>query len=287
MMIILIENLYNYHYEILETLIVDYNKIIPNISNKDVTIYLVISKNNSFETYIKSKYPKIIFGIPKIFDYHISATIYNYDDDYKKIFKNSKRYFYISHHVSDRLQKLSNVYYLTPIGNKYLYADKLPFNEISYKKPSNVPIYIIQGGLNVRRRHYKLLEKILEKKYEYDFIIKLVGRGYLPPQLKKYSNKIIVRNNLNFIDYHKEFLNAYCILPLVTKKTNPKYYVQKLTSTISYCIGYNLKCLIDKDLQNIYNLKDVEVFNNENDIAESFKNTLVEFYNNKQKKSIS
>ncbi len=283
-MIILIENLYNYHYEILESLILDYNKIIPYISNQDqnVTIYLVINENKSFETYIKSKYPKIIFGIPKTFDYHISATTYDYEKDYKKIFKNSKRYFYISHHVSDRLQKLSNVYYLTPIGNKYIYADKLPFNEITNKKSSDTPIYIIQGGLKVANRYYKLLEKILEKNYEYDFIIKLAGRGNLPHQLKKYSNKLVVKNNLNFIDYHKEFLNAYCILPLITKKTHPKYYVQKLTSTISYCIGYNLKCLIDKDLQNIYNLKDVEVFNDENDICEAFNKTLVEFYNNKK-----
>ena len=97
--------------------------------------------------------------------------------------------------------------------------------------------------------------------------------------LKKYGDKIIVRNNLNFIDYHKEFLDAYCILPLITKNSHPFYYNIKLTSTINYARGYKLKCLIDKDLQEIYNLEDVEIFNDINDIANGFLNTLEQFYN--------
>ena len=100
----------------------------------------------------------------------------------------------------------------------------------------------------------------------------------LPENLEKYSHKIILRNNLNFIDYHKEFLDVYCILPLITKKTHPQYYNNKLTSSINYCIGYNLKCIIDKDLQEIYNLNNVEVFNDENDIVHSFRKTLIDFY---------
>ena len=122
--------------------------------------------------------------------------------------------------------------------------------------------------------------KILNNSYKYDFIIKLVGKGYLPSELNKYKNKITLKNNLNFQDFHNEFTNAYCILPLITKQTKPQYYTKKLTSTINYAKGYNLKCLIDKDLQKIYNLNNVEVFNNENDIVTAFKKTLENFYNN-------
>ena len=77
---------------------------------------------------------------------------------------------------------------------------------------------------------------------------------------------------------HREFLNAYCILPLISKNTHPHYYNKKLTSTINYVRGYKLKCLIDKDLQEIYNLEDVEVYNDINDIVYHFKKTLDDFY---------
>ena len=121
--------------------------------------------------------------------------------------------------------------------------------------------------------------KILDNTYQYEFIIKLVGRGRLPAELKKYENKIVLKNNLDFANFHKEFLDAYCILPLISKKTHSDYYTSKLTSTINYARGYKLKCLIDKDLQEIYNLDNVEIYNDINDISESFKNTLEEFYN--------
>ena len=143
---------------------------------------------------------------------------------------------------------------------------------------NNVPIYIIQGRLNANNRNLSLLVNILENNYKYPFIIKLLGRGELPKSIEKYKNKIVLKNNLNFIDFHKEFLDCYCILPLITKNYNSEYYKTKLTSSINYVKGYNLKCLIDRDLQDIYKLKNVEVFNNENDIVDGFRNTLKDYY---------
>ena len=80
------------------------------------------------------------------------------------------------------------------------------------------------------------------------------------------------------MNYHKEFLDAYCILPLISKQTHPHYYIDKLTSSINYARGYKLKCLIDKDLQKIYNLENVEIYNDINDITTGFINTLEQFY---------
>ena len=73
-------------------------------------------------------------------------------------------------------------------------------------------------------------------------------------------------------------MDTYCILPLITKDSHPVYYKSKLTSTINYATGFNLKCLIDKDLQEIYNLNNVEIFHNIDDIVQAFTNTLDEFY---------
>ena len=155
-------------------------------------------------------------------------------------------------------------------------ADILPFKNNKHKH--NIPIYIIQGF--IQRRNHNLLVKILEKKYNYNFLIKIIGFGNnFPNMLSRYKDKITFHTNLSFTDYHKQFLNVYCILPLVSKKFIPSYYKNKLTSSINYAIGYDLKCLIDKDLQNIYNLKNSEVYNDENDICASFEKTLIDFYN--------
>lgn len=280
-MILFIENNINYHFEIIETIILQYDKILHIEHTNNMSIFLSVVKNDSFIKYIKDKYPHVNLSTPNHYDYYISATIY--DRHYDSLQKNSNKHFYIAHEVSPRLNELSNVLFLTPLGNNNtIICDRLPFIENKIK--TNVPIYIIQGNITGLRRYYTLLEKILDCNYEYDFIIKLVGGGKeLPEELKKYSNKIVLKNNLNFIDFHKEFLDAYCILPLITKKTHPQYYTNKLTSSINYCMGYQLKCLIDQDLQDIYKLKDVQIFHDENDIVESFKQTLHDFYNLKKK----
>ena len=106
-----------------------------------------------------------------------------------------------------------------------------------------------------------------------------MSKDNYPKFLEKYKDKIVIKKNLDFINFHKQFLDSYCLLPLITKQSHSKYYTFKLTSTINYDRGYKLKCLIDKDLQNIYNLDNVEIFNDIDDISSAFENTLETFYN--------
>ena len=254
-----------------------YNEILhTSILPKDVIFYLSIEQNPSFKSYILTKYANanIQFSIPDEYDYSISITIN--DIDYDNIVKNSKKEFYISHQITDRLEVLSNVWFLTPLAKQNIVADILPYSD--QKKRSNIPIYIVQGNLNQGRRNLQLLKNILDVDYKLPFVIKMVGRGVLPLELEEYKDKIILRNDLEFIEYHREFLDAYCILPLITKSTHPQYYTYKLTSTINYARGYKMKCLIDQDLQNIYHLSDVEVFMHEKDIVRAFQKTLHDFY---------
>ena len=269
---------FNYHYEIIESIIVKYNEIINiKYNDNEIKIFINCCKNNQFINYIENKYNYVSFDKCINPNYHIYLT--TYDSDYNNIIKNSKNIFYISHEVTDRLKNLSNCIFLTPLSKKkYLKADILPFT--NEKIHSEFPIFIVQGILNNKRRNISLLEKILGNKYDHAFKIKIIGNfDYLPDELKIYSDKIIVKNKLNFIDYHNEFRDGYCILPLILKKTQPLYYKNKLTSSINYIEGYKLKCLIDKDLQNIYNIKNAFVFNDENDIVSVFTNALSQFYN--------
>ena len=276
---LLIINLNPSHFEIIESIIVKHHEILNIDKSITLDIYLHTRPNPVFKKYISEKYPNIIFENIKNYDYYIDCTIYDWDfDKIDKGDNSTKRY--ISHEITERLKTNPNVYFLTPLQqSRYIYADVLPYSE--NKTKNNTPIYIIQGNLNQNRRCLALLKKILAETYEHNFIIKLVGRGYLPRELIDYKDKIVLRNNLDFNDYHKEFLDAYCILPLISKKTHPQYYTKKLTSTISYARGYNLKCLIDNDLQEIYNLSDVETYNDINDIVSAFKRTLEDFYKTK------
>ena len=271
---LLIKNTHNFHHEIIESIIVKYHEILNIDSDEVVNIYLVINNNNSFKNYITNKYPQIRFKDIKDYDYYINCTIYNRDFD--KLDNNNKSVKrYISHEITKRLKTNPNVYFLTPLSkNNYIYADVLPYSKD--KKISSIPIYVIQG--DPRRRYLNLLNKILDQSYEYDFIIKFICKHPFPKGLNKHKNKIVFKRDLNFIDFHKEFLDAYCILPLISKKTQSHYYNSKLTSSINYARGYKLKCIIDKDLQEIYKLDNVEVYSDINDIVSCFIKTLKNFY---------
>lgn len=258
------------HNEIIETLIVKYQEIIKN----KVDIIKIHCLNNELKQYLKNKYPKIILEKSTDADYYINATFY--PNELNKIINlDKKKYFYISHRVNSKCLEHSNIFYLTPLSKKnYLSFDILPFKE--NKKLASIPIYVMQGNLNHGRRNYNLLIKILQEKFDKDFKIKLIGRGTLPKELLPYKNKIILKNNLNFIDFHKEFLDVYAILPLISKKTHPRYYTNQLTSTINYAKAYNLKAIIDQDLQDIYQLENAEVYTD--NILTAFKKSLDNFY---------
>lgn len=277
---LLIYNNYPAHFEIIESVIVNYQTFFIH-KIEDVIIYLACYYNESFINYIKNKYTNIILiNLNNInlnnYTYVINCTIYEQQLN-KTIFNIDSKIKYISHRITDKMQTNDNIFYLSPLSKKNVFiANVLPFSE--HKVNSNKPIFIVQGNLVEARRNYNLLVKILEKEYEYDFEIRLVGRGNLPNILRKYKDKIVVKNNLNFVDYHKEFQDAYCILPLITKNSHPQYYTNTLTSSINYIIGYNTKCIIDKDLQDIYKLQNAEIFNDINDITSAFERSLRSFY---------
>ena len=275
-MIIYISNPHHYHNEIVMSVIEKYDKIISIKQSKEDIIYFNYGIDEVFAEFIKTKYPDIKYEIPTVYDYYIQCTFYA-REHFLKNYKEDEKHYYISHEYIEEFDK-PNIFYLTPLcnSNKYIYCDILPYQNEKIK--SDIPIYIIQGEMSIKRRDFDLLEKILEETQSLKYKIKMIGRGKLDEKFNKYSDKIIKKSNLNFIEFHKEFLDCYCILPLTSKKTNCQYYINKLTSSINYGIAYDLKFIIDHDLQNIYNLDNVEVYNDENDIIASFKKTYDDFY---------
>ena len=151
-----------------------------------------------------------------------------------------------------------------------MYFTELPFK--NKKQNSEIPIFVIQGEF--KRRNWNLLKKILERKYSIPYKIKILGNGAIPITLKKlfttYNDIVEIKQDLNFQDYHREFLDCYGIIPCISKMENAAYYLNKLTSSINYGLGYDLWFLVDKDLQEIYNLKKSKIYtDNIDDIFES------------------
>ena len=65
---------------------------------------------------------------------------------------------------------------------------------------------------------------------------------------------------------------------MINRYTHDCYYKYKLTSTINYAKGYHLKCILDRNLQKIYNLEDAEVYDDIHNVKDAFERALVSFY---------
>ena len=172
----------------------------------------------------------------------------------------------------------SNIYFITPLSKNYISCHFLPFQQEKGKFKTELPIYIVQGNLDETRRDFSLLATLLSQSYPLDFRIKLIGRGDIPTSLKRFSDKIILKNNLNFQEFHAEFLDGYCVLPLISKEKNPSYYTNKLTSSVNYILGYQLKCIVDYDLQNIYHFNNAYIYQTPSEIQNVFLMSLIDFY---------
>ena len=276
------------HLEVIESIIHKYPLIIRQTihsSEEQIFIDLKDDVDKSFIKYISEKYPKIKFGLPKIIHFTIYITFYPNEKSLNMVRnKDPQKNFFICHRVFKERENYPNIFFLTPLSiNNFISANILPF-ESSKKKNTDIPIFVIQGNFSECRRDYNLLKVILKHKFEYPFKIKLLGRGDIPKIVKSNPDLFIICQNKNFIEYHQELNDCYCIMTLITRKRNKKYYKGCLTSTINYALAYNLKCIIDSQLQDIYHLPNVEVYQKPRDIVNAFGRALKYFFSKKNKR---
>lgn len=273
--VIVIHNEKDYHYETIESIIILFQQILGQRILNPVFYLQLKGNDNSFKEYILSKYENVLIGNPHFYHYFIEVSFYK---NQMNSFKQDGKHFYISHEICPELEDKKNIYFLTPLARQNLSFYYLPFREFVGKIKKKMPIYIVQGNLEEKRRDFYLLVNILRQNYPFPFYIKLIGRGKIPSVLKPFSKKIILKNNLEFQDYHQEFLDGYCLLTLTSKEKTPSYYNNKLTSSINYIKGYKLKCILDKDLQDIYHLKNSYVYDSRDKIGTLFYQSLQDFY---------
>ena len=284
--IIQIVNPVNYHYEVLEEIIHQVPRIIKRSLCENYNIHLYIMKNSSFETHIRRTYPgiHIYYDVEGTFilsknHYTIFATTKNVN-----LQKNHPRIFYVMHAYKKKYSTWKNIYGFASSfsTSQRLSVTHLPFVNAE-KKITTIPTFAVQGNLNHRdRRNWKLLADILRKKWTHPFKLKLIGRGSIPDVLKPYKDSIILRNKLNYVDYHKEFLDVYCLIVPNTPKSTPQYFGLKLTSSISYIQSYKIRGLVHEKLhQEFPNLKNITTFTSEENFRVAFEEVLNSFYHDR------
>ena len=285
MSIVYIVNPVPFHYEIIESVIRGYPSILGAIQNP-VKIYLNVFHDISFQEYIEEKFPDIVFGVPENYDFMINCTIYsntrmkrrsNDPHDFNPTVPN---HFYICHETCRRFKMFPNILFVAPSSYKKRFLlSHLPFSESAPRK-TPYPIFAVQGNIHGYRRDFQSLAKILKHvPSHYIFYVKLLGRGKLPQCLLPFRSKIIFKNNLNFIDYHREFLDVYCLLPLLSPSKTPQYFKNKLSSSISYIESYKLRSLMHEALHDRYpELENVHTYSSPPEMLQQFVMLLDQFY---------
>ena len=134
---------------------------------------------------------------------------------------------------------MSSQYRLKIIFNLPTVLPRLPST-----RESSVPIFVVQGGF--ARRNFKIVASILH--VQRPFLIRIVGNGAITPMLASILTdaRVECKVGLRFDAYHAQFQDAHAILPCVSRTTHPKYYTTKLTSSVSYAVGYDLHIVCDR-----------------------------------------
>jgi hypothetical protein len=275
------------HYEVLEEIIHQAPRIVKLPSDIEYDIHLYIIKNLSFEKYIRETYPRV--RIHYNFNYMITGTncytIFATILDRFVLRKNNPKKFFLLHRYDKKYSTWENIYGLAAyfVPSRRLSITHLPFVNVK-KHETPIPLFAVQGNLNHNyRRSWNLLVNIFRKKWRYEFKVKLIGRGKLPAVLKPYKENIILCNNLNFIDYHREFLDVYCLILPNTPESTPAYFGPKLTSSISYLQSYNIHGLLHEKLFQVSpTLESVTTFSSNENFLVAFEEVLNSFYLNRQ-----
>ncbi len=294
-MIIYIENNYHAHYEIIESVLHHISFICKTILPKDTQIFLKIQPEESFIHYITHKYLNLTivddFTKPFEYDFYINCTLNQLLDknsDFNLLTLDSSKHFYIAHIIYPYLRKKKNVFFLTPISfvPRHISCTYLPFID-KPKIKTEIPIFVVGGFINSYSRNYQMLKMLLDIPTSYQYKIKLLGRSKdnSVPFGPEYNNRMIYCLNYNFIQYHYEFLDVYCVLPCINPESNPDYYTKKISSTINYIKGYKLKSIVDDQLQSIHQLERAYVYHYPyKNIVEEKKRELMENHLPKKKK---
>lgn len=293
---ILICNNVDFHYDIIESVIMKYDEILKiKKNNSDILDLFMVSDNNQnspnlnyaqLKDYLLKTYNiNFIDSIDyNSYDYQIHCTASateapETDGGIRPIdMVDDSKYAYIAHDVTNELLRFSNVYFLSKFNRDDIANDRVftvdTFPKFEYIENS-VPSFIILGSFIRSKfdktRDYSILEDMLSIDYKSDFIINIVGSWHEPHfDIWSFINKDKIHdsniNKINIIlNAEWNYFNRLCsgadyIIPLVSKQNQPHCFKTKVTSSIFYGIGYKKTMFVDQDFVDAYSLSGNQYF---------------------------
>ena len=158
----------------------------------------------------------------------------------------------------------SNIFYLAPHCKtetpNYFIPDILPFSSKSVSATDCLLVsddgelnaILVQGSMH--RRDQRLLIELARSVVNNPQTNKLVILTRSTNIRLPRHPRIKIIHKADFWDFHQTAAQCNIIATLVSPATHPKYYNSKLTSSISYGLGYNMRFLIDSKLASIYGI---------------------------------
>ena len=164
-----------------------------------------------------------------------------------------------------------NVFYLPPHCKtetlNYFIPDILPFSSKSVSADCQTLVHtdstgddansesiviLVQGSIHRRdpRLLIELARSVITNTRPDKLIILTRSTNIRLPR----HPRIRIIHKADFWDFHQAAAQCNIIATLVSLASHPKYYKSKLTSSISYGLGYNMRFLIDSKLAGIYGL---------------------------------
>ena len=134
----------------------------------------------------------------------------------------------------------------------------------------NTKLYLVQGNFEQARRDYSLLNRITEVEGDY----KIMFLSYQTPDDAIINNpKIVVRTNLDDIEFHETCRNCHFIIPLISPEKTPQYFKDTLTSSVTIGMSYNLIFIAHEKVGELYPIVNISYIEDDS-LIESFKQSL-------------
>eukprot|EP00984_Skeletonema_dohrnii_P030710 scaffold22420_cov139-Skeletonema_dohrnii-CCMP3373.AAC.7 len=228
----------------------------------------------------------IIIGKPtKIPDLTITTTTYGgqYTEGFpnnvlKKL--NHTNLIFICHETVNGVEGVhaKNVFWLTPRHSRYIVPTFFPPTIVEksierlHRNPNKVPIFLVLGSFHSDKRNVASLKAALEAHRDRQFIVRFLGgqsaksdnetlANFVNDSFPDDSSKIQLMPNLDTFTFMTRVGEVNAVLPLVDETNFGRRYEEgrKLSSSVSWALGFGKKMVIYKELAEVFNIQEDNV----------------------------
>ncbi|KAL3925555.1 MAG: hypothetical protein SGILL_000329 [Bacillariaceae sp.] len=252
-----------------------------------------------FNETIRDTCGPIFMGTPKDKNLTIWTTVYptDYEEESQRGINlrsrmNNTDYIFICHEPgTPEMEATNNIYWLTPLHRKFIVPWYFPPSVTAQRHISKPLKFATQGAIRPRHRNVESLQQILEhrseNKGERDFRIRIMDRVSLDESVKPFPQKL--RKNVTsrhpkvqeiqdatYFHYMNHMIDTSAMLVLIDETNYDKAAKRgyKLTSSISWAVGFGMNLVIYEELAAVFGIsRDNEtacIYNHSKYILEAF-----------------